>query len=354
MGTHPIAHCFSLLLLFVKLKKYLTFLVFYYRMFRLGYVPERFLMFIKFSMAAFAALFSLNVWANDSVTLTKDNTLVMNDYFDSETVAKVAAKAREIDAKIPSNEPLYVVINSGGGSIDAGIEMIENLNSLNRKNIKTVTIFSASMGFQTVQGINGERLLLSNGTLMSHRAKGMFGGEFPGQLESRYAYYLKRVQRLDKIAVSRTGGKQTDKSYAEAIAPEMWCDGKDCVDAGYADKVVSVSCDQSLSGISNVVVDRFLYFGHTVEIVEQHSNCPVITGALGWNVLIDGQPLFTNDLTTAFAIPKVPVNTSSEYTSNYNSRVITSLGTETAENIRKLIEEKLLARASLKREIKYY
>jgi len=307
----------------------------------------------RFVMVALATFFSLNSWATDSIILTKDNIIVMNNYFDSESVAIAAAKARELDAKIPSNDPLYIILDSGGGSIEAGIELIENLNSLNRSNVNTLTIFSASMAFQTVQGIKGQRLLLENGTLMSHRARGWFGGEFPGQLDSRYQHYLKRVQRIDSKAVARSGGKQTDKSYAEAIANEMWCDGADCIKLGYADKVVTASCDQSLKGTSMIVSDRFMYFGHTVEIVEQHSNCPVITGALSWNILVDGQPLFTTDVSVAFLPPKLPT-TSSGYYDSYNKNVITTLGLETAENIKRLVFEKTPTTSSAHRQIKFY
>jgi ATP-dependent protease ClpP protease subunit len=296
-------------------------------------------------------MFSLNSWAANNIVLTKDNTIVMNNFFDSESVAIVAAKARELDAKIPSTEPMYIILDSGGGSIEAGIELIENLNSLNRSNINTLTLFSASMAFQTVQGVKGQRLLLENGTLMSHKARGMFYGEFPGQLDSRYQHYLKRVQRLDSKAVARTAGKQTDKSYSEAIAVEMWCDGEECVKLGYADSIVSASCDQSLKGSSLSTVDKFIYFGHTIEIVESHSNCPVITGALSWNILVDGQPLFSTDISVAFLPPKLPTTTSYY---DYNKNVITTLGSETAENIKRLVIDKISTNTLSHRQVKFY
>lgn len=307
-------------------------------------------------MVAVATCLSLNSWATEGIVLTKDNTIVMNNYFDSDTVANAAAQAKELDAKIPSGEPLYIILDSGGGSIEAGIELIENLNSLNRANVNTVTIFSASMAFQTVQGVKGQRLLLENGTLMSHRARGMFYGEFPGQLDSRYQHYLKRVERIDAKAVARTNGKQTAKTYADAISNEMWCDGEDCVKLGYADKVVTVSCDQSLKGTSDIVEDRFMYFGHTVEIIEKHSNCPVITGALSWNVLVDGQPLFSTDISVAFIPPKLPTTSSTSFGSydSYNKTVVTTLGIETAENIKKLVNEKMAEVSSVHRSIKFY
>ena len=291
------------------------------------------------------------------ITLTKDNTLVMNDYFDGETVAKVEQKAKELDAKIPQGDPLYLVIDSGGGSIEAGIELIENLNQLNRP-VRTITIFSASMGFQTVQGVKGGRLVLENGTLMSHKARGFFYGEFPGQLDSRYAHYLKRVQRLDKKAVERTKGKHTDASYAEIIRNEMWCDGADCVKAGFADLVVTASCDQSMKGTYNRTADRFLYMGHTIEIIETMSICPLITSPLNWNIIVDGEPLFSNNVDSLMEPKKVPAKNETSsylYTSTYNDNVIKSLGIETVENIKRLVNEKMTNTNNYsKRTIKYY
>lgn len=282
------------------------------------------------------------------VILTKDNTLIMNDYYEAEVVANVVQKAKQLDGKLKSSDPLFLVITSGGGSIDAGLEMIENLNNLNRT-VHTISIFSASMAFQTVQGVHGKRLILSNGTLMSHKAKGMFAGEFPGQLDSRYSYYLARVLRLDKIAAARTSGKHTLKSYESLIENEYWCDGRDCINQGFADYLVNASCDSSMNGKHNKLADRFLYMGHTIEIVDIFADCPLITAALSWNVLIDGEPLFQNsyDVIPDKQVVQPPTKTGDVYYSTYRPVVESlkdKLGLETIENIKKLVVKRLDAR----------
>ena len=287
------------------------------------------------------------------VVLTQDNMLTINDYFYGQSVANLSQRARDLDAKLPAKDPLFLVINSGGGSIEAGIELIENLNRLNRP-VHTITIFSASMGFQTVQGVKGRRLIQAEGTLMSHKARGGFYGEFPGQLDARYSHYLKRVTNLDKKVVARTKGKHTLESYHNLIENEYWCDGKECISQGLADNVVNASCDTSLNGTHERLYDRFLYMGHVIEIVDTYSNCPIITYELEWQVYIDGEPLFNTFKN------KTPENkdTTEIYTSrNYNLNVINTLGLETAENVRKLVSEKLDSRqapSKAKRKPLYY
>lgn len=245
---------------------------------------------IKFLLAALLLIPSF-ASAGD-VVLTKDNTIVMSQYFETDTVAVVAQKAKELDARLKSTEPLYLVLNSGGGSIDAGIELIQNLRTLNRP-IHTISVWSASMSFQTSQGL-GDRLILKEGTMMSHKARGGFYGEFPGQLDSRYSYYLRRVTALDKQAVARTKGKHTDKSYAALIENEYWCDGADCIKQGLADKIVAPTCDKSLSG-THPESEKFLFMGVPIEIQLTMSDCPLITGVLSFQVLVDGQPLFRTE-----------------------------------------------------------
>ena len=242
-----------------------------------------------------ALMLSLNAHALDKtagvkkITLTKDNVLVLDKPIYEETVGPVMKDAKTLDSITESQEPIYLFLNSPGGSIDDGLNMIEFLQNL-RRPVNTLSLFSASMAFQTVQGL-GNRYVLKNGTLMSHKARGGFSGEFPGQLDSRYSYYLKRITRLDEQAVKRTNGKHTLKSYRDLIENEYWCDGQDCVDQGFADSVVTAECDKSLEGI-RTDTDRFVFMGMTIQIDMDFAKCPLNPGLLAFRVTVDGKPLF--------------------------------------------------------------
>jgi len=168
-------------------------------------------------------------------------------------------------------------MNTPGGSIQSGIELIEALNGMNRP-INTVTLFSASMGFQIVQNL-GDRLILKNGVLMSHRASGQmsgsFGGQRPSQMDNRYNLWLSRIQEFDEQTVKRTNGKQTLESYQKAYANELWLTGQQAVEAGYADKIVTVRCDSSLDGVTTHSANLF---GFTISY--DLDNCPLNTNPI--------------------------------------------------------------------------
>jgi len=107
------------------------------------------------------------------------------------------------------------------------------------------------MGFQIAQNL-GERLVLKSGVMMSHHAEGgtegQMGGKGQSQLQARIGLWERRIKELDEETVRRTKGKQTLASYQEAYDHELWLTGKEAVEQGYADRVVTVRCDSSLDG----------------------------------------------------------------------------------------------------------
>lgn len=227
--------------------------------------------------------------SSDRIVLHKNNTIYLHDQFDWSSTADVQNQVRVIDAAMPSNEPIILVLDSPGGYIDAGLEMITNLASLNRP-VHTLTLFAASMGFQTVQGL-GDRLILPAGTLMAHKARGGFGGEFPGQIDSRYGYWVRRVLKLDEIVAARSNGKLTTEKFRSLYENELWCDGQDCVDIGVADRVVTAVCDTSLSGTSKVVLATAFTTRGTLQLVGDKANCPLTTGYTNLDITINGRSI---------------------------------------------------------------
>lgn len=210
--------------------------------------------------------------AEQNILLTNRNTVFLDLAFDNETTNEVVTRVQSLNA----NFPIYLVLISPGGEVVAGLDMIDNLRGIS-KNVHTITIFAASMGFATVQSL-GKRYITKHGVLMSHRASGGMKGQFPnGELESRLMFWNKRITDLDQETVNRTNGILTLEQYQKMIANELWCEGKNCVDLGLADAIVNVKCAPSLLGktIKNVSIS---FLGQTLNLVIERSDCPLIQG----------------------------------------------------------------------------
>jgi ATP-dependent Clp protease protease subunit len=206
-----------------------------------------------------------------TIILTDKNTVSFNDEFNDMTVAKKQTELFQLAASSPEKD-LYLVMNSPGGSVFAGSLFIDTVKALN-KNVHTITIFSASMAYHTVQGL-GKRLILPSGMLMSHRAYvGGLKGQFPGELNTRIKMLMDSTEELDKIAASRVGMSLED--YKKSIHDELWLTGPESVKQNHADEVVRAVCDKSLSGSS---VETFMTFFGKINV--EFSKCPLITGPL--------------------------------------------------------------------------
>ena len=216
------------------------------------------------------------------ITLTKDNTLVLDDAFSGASVSKLLVQAKNMDASLKSGYPIYLFLNTPGGGIQAGLELIEGLNGINRP-IHTITLYAASMGWQLVQHL-GKRYVLKYGLLMSHKARGQFSGEFGGgasQMDARYGMWLRRINTMDNQTVLRTNGKKTLKQYRSDYDNELWMSGDEAVKNGYADEVATIKCGLDLSGTNEKTIN---FFGIRFQL--QMSQCPIITYPVGISVNI--------------------------------------------------------------------
>lgn len=202
--------------------------------------------------------------SGDTLVLQDKNTVVFRGVVDDDTVTKAQVELAE---KAKAGRPLYLVLDTPGGSVEAGIDLIEHAKALGVP-VHTVTIFAASMGFQTVQGL-GNRYITSMGTLMSHRARGGMSGEFPGQLDNRISWIKRITEILDLRAALRMD--MTLLNYQNKIRDEYWTVGADAVRDKAADKVVNVRCGAGLDGTTTETVNTM--FG-AVKLVM--SKCPLI------------------------------------------------------------------------------
>jgi ATP-dependent Clp protease, protease subunit len=205
------------------------------------------------------------------IVLNENNHINFNEKVTDEFVAKKQLELFTKNNLLFKNEPLYIVLDTPGGSVVAGLSFIDNLKSLGRP-IHTITIFAASMGYQIVQEM-GTRYITPSGTLMSHRGaiSGM-SGQVPGELNSRLDHIGKLLEGMNVRAAARL--KMSLSAYKQSIVNELWSFGQQSVDTNQADAVASVSCSKSLLGKTEKK-NLQSFFG-SVEV--EFSKCPIISG----------------------------------------------------------------------------
>lgn len=163
--------------------------------------------------------------------------------------------------------PIYLVVDSPGGEVDSGIQFIEFAKTID--NLRTITIFGASMAADIVEALPGSRLITQNGELMFHRARGGFQGQFEmGEVESRLAAAQKEVLALEEQNARRMGISVLE--YKAKAHDELWLNTPDAIKSRAADKAVDIVCSAELVLRRDTQVMETM-FG-SVELV--YSGCP--------------------------------------------------------------------------------
>lgn len=203
-----------------------------------------------------------------TITLEEKNMVVLRGPVTPSSVSEVMNKLQTVSRAVSKNTPIYLVLDTPGGSISDGLDLIDFASALPQK-VHTVTLFAASMGFQIAQNLN-TRYIIRNGTLMSHRASvSGLSGQVKGELEARYKMIRRMVDFLDVKASTRMG--MTLKEYEALVVPEYWVHGYDAVAAKIADEQVLLQCGSTLNGSDQVSFNTI--FG---TVIVTFSKCPLI------------------------------------------------------------------------------
>lgn len=202
------------------------------------------------------------------ITLGKKNTLVFKDVVTRKSVGILQKQAWEMSNKLSPSDEIFLVLETPGGSVDAGMHAVDFLRALPQK-VNTITLFAASMGFHMVQSLD-QRLITPGGTLMSHRMsiRGL-AGEVPGEAVVAMNHALRLAHIMDESASKRMG--MPVNNYRELIRDEWWVLGQDAVMANAADKTVLLRCGKDLNGTYDQEIESF--FG---SITLTWSECPLI------------------------------------------------------------------------------
>jgi ATP-dependent protease ClpP protease subunit len=224
---------------------------------------------MKFILAILM-MFGASAYAQESIKLGTANTVTLRGPIDDDSATRTALELLRLSKDRGSKDyPIYLVLDSPGGSVEAGEMFIEIAKTI--PNLKTITVFAASMASAIVQALPGERLVLESGVMMFHRARGGVSGQFEtGELESRLEFYKKYIRRMEQRSADRMGISLV--MYKRAVKDELWFTSSNALDWNAADRVASIECSPSLIEKSQTVVVQVMIFQVSVDF----SACPLL------------------------------------------------------------------------------
>ncbi len=177
---------------------------------------------------------------NDKIetTILDARRIFLCDAFDSDSANDIIQKLWYLDLKEPG-KPILLVINSPGGSVDAGFAIWDQVKMIRSPVTTLITGLAASFGsILSLAAGQGKRLATPSSRIMIHSP--LLSGVLQGQasdLEIQAREMLKTRDILIDIYEEATG--KSREVIEKAIDRNMWMSAKEALEFGLLDKIVN-------------------------------------------------------------------------------------------------------------------
>lgn len=170
--------------------------------------------------------------------LLDQRRLFLSDAIDSDSSEDIIRKLWYLESKAPG-KPILLVINSPGGSVDAGFAIWDQIKMITSPVTTLVTGLAASMGsVLSLVAAPKRRFATAQARIMVHQPR--LGGVIQGQatdLEIQAREMLKTRQQLVSIYVQATG--KSAAAIEKAIDRDTWMTAQEALDFGLLDRIVT-------------------------------------------------------------------------------------------------------------------
>ena len=171
--------------------------------------------------------------------LLKDRIIMVQGPVEDGMANAIVAQLLFLDAQ--GHDDIYMYINTPGGSVSAGLAIVDTMNFI-KSDVQTIIMgVAASMGtIIASSGAKGKRSMLPNAEYMIHQPMGGTGG---GTQQTDMAiaaeHLLKTRHNLEQILADNSG-QPLDKVHADAER-DNWMSAQETLDYGFIDTIVSKS-----------------------------------------------------------------------------------------------------------------
>lgn len=167
--------------------------------------------------------------------LLSKNIVFLNGPVDDNSAASVVAQILHIAAE-DKTAKISLYINSPGGSVTAGLAIVDAMN-LVKNDIETLCIGQAcSMGAVILaNGTPGKRIALENSRIMIHQPSGGVQGT-AADIQTSFEEMTRLKEILYRILARKTG--QTEEKIAEDCGKDYFLSPDEALSYGLIDNVI--------------------------------------------------------------------------------------------------------------------
>jgi ATP-dependent Clp protease protease subunit len=199
------------------------------------------------------------------IDFKKDNFVSLRETITHDSSSRLLSKLNSIENK---HNIIYVYINSPGGNVIAGLEIINYMKSLQSRDKKIICVAhnAMSMAFVIFQYCS-ERYILYSSTLMQHQMSLGIKGKLY-DINSRMSYFNSLELNINRDQATRLN--MSLDNFTRLIQNDWWLYSEDILVNNAADKMVSIFCSFDNFEETSIVNTPF------GDITIKYSACPII------------------------------------------------------------------------------
>ena len=170
--------------------------------------------------------------------LLKDRIVMVQGQVEDTMANAIVAQLLFLDAQ-DNTKDIYMYINTPGGSVSAGLAIIDTMNFI-KSPVQTIVMgVAASMGtIIASSGTKGKRFMLPNAEYMIHQPMGGTGG---GTQQTDMAiaaqHLLKTRERLEQILADNSN--RTLKQIHKDAERDYWMTAEETLEYGFIDAIMT-------------------------------------------------------------------------------------------------------------------
>ncbi|AGF52256.1 ATP-dependent Clp protease proteolytic subunit [Synechocystis sp. PCC 6803] len=178
-------------------------------------------------------------WIDIYTRLSQERIIFLGQEVNDSIANRIVAFLLYLDSDDPS-KPIYLYINSPGGSVTAGMAIYDTMQYIKAEVITICVGLAASMGaFLLASGAPGKRLALPHARIMIHQPMGGTGRRQATDIDIEAREILRIRQQLNEIMAQRTG--QTVEKIAKDTDRDYFLSAAEAKEYGLIDKVIENS-----------------------------------------------------------------------------------------------------------------